>query len=68
MLISELPQPYKALAEKRRKEYNKKHEFTGISDNLAISFFWNTSKERRDFWYKCDIAKTESELPPYPNE
>lgn len=75
MLISELPEQYKSLAIKRRKEYYEKNRSNvttkSYSDKLDTAFShmltpeWNIDSA---FWYKCDLAKSEDELPPFPYE
>jgi hypothetical protein len=59
--ISELPEPYRSLAEKRRD---------GTSDHLISihCFRWEKTPEGHFFWHSVWRAKSESELPPIPEE
>lgn len=63
MNLSELPEPYKSLAEKNRDEQGIP---TDYPDDIAFSFRWKTTKEGWDFWDTVFGAETESELPPIP--
>lgn len=58
--ISELPKPYKSLAEKRREQQYEK------SDRIERAFAWVRTPEDLDFWNNVFRAKTEQELPPIP--
>jgi hypothetical protein len=61
MLISELPQAYRELANKRRDK-DKRGQTT---DDLGWAFKWDKKGEREiDFWLACDRATNQSELPP----
>lgn len=48
--ISKLPEPIRALAEKRRSEYNLKTN----SNELDEAFIWDETPERHTFWSKID--------------
>ena len=63
MKISELPEPYKTLAEKRRREDDEPN--TEI-DDLIAAFEWSHTPEGIDFWDAVDNALSEKELPPIP--
>ena len=48
--ISKLPEPIRALAEKRRSEYNPKTD----SNELDEAFIWDETPERHTFWSKIN--------------
>lgn len=58
--ISQLPEPYKSLAEK-----NMSNDFN--PNSLSAAFVWDTSEEGRSFWNAVYEAKDESELPFIPD-
>jgi hypothetical protein len=65
MLISELPQPYKALAEKRREEEKSTYFYSKNSDSIIKAFNWSDTTEDNGFWHDCHYAQNESELPSF---
>jgi hypothetical protein len=60
MLISELPEPYKALAESRRGKER------ADTNNLELAFTWKDTPEGFDFWYAIDLAEPGDELSEIP--
>ena len=56
-LISELPEPYRYLAELRRMQYNEYRK----SDALAFAFIFRRTIEGRPFWRKICFDNI---LPP----
>lgn len=66
--ISELPEPYKSLAEERKANCNTFLICKDDSGEMTKSFSWYMSVEGFDFWEQVYFAKTESELPPIPEE
>lgn len=67
--ISQLPEPYKSLAEKRREESTDLKAEKFSDDLLNNAFVWSKTPESKmnfDFWSEVFNAKTEQELPPIP--
>ena len=64
MDISELPEEYRKLAEKRRTETDSHSD----SNFLPEAFDWPSTPEGAHFWIQCENARRESELPPLPEE
>lgn len=62
MNISELPEPYKSLAIKRRAEYDIKNN----EDDLTSAISWLKTKEGYKFWLQLYLAKHSRDLPLYP--
>lgn len=50
MLISELPEYYRDLANLRRHQDNNKTELSLNTDELVGAFIWDETPERHDFW------------------
>ena len=60
-LISELPEPYRYLAELRREQ---KPTYSNKEDELVFAFGWITVLENITFWCEVYDAEDESQLPP----
>lgn len=63
MRISELPEPYKSLAESRRDA----DEFSQKTNLLSSAFSWRKTKEGRKFWRDVDNAVAVTDLPMVPS-
>lgn len=37
-----------------------------MSNNLGNKFIWDNTPQKYNFWHKCLLAETISELPPIP--
>lgn len=62
MKISELPEPYKSLAESRRE----KDEFSQLTDWVDEAFKGENTLEGWHFWADVHMAQTVADLPPIP--
>ena len=65
MKISDLPDEYRALAEKRREEETDSI-YSNISNDLARAFYWHATPEGGEFWVDVAWAFTTDELPSIP--
>jgi len=64
MLITDLPNGLKELAEKRRKAY---YASSFMPDSLKSAFSWVSSKEGCNFWVDIDEKRFSSYQEMYPN-
>ena len=64
MKISELPEPYKTLAEKRRREDDDPNM---EADDPISAFVWTHTPEGSDFWDDVHGAQSVEQLPPIPS-
>jgi len=60
MRISELPEPYKSLANSRRDADSVAQE----TDTLAEAFTWSDTPEGGEFWRDVYDAAIADDLPP----
>ena len=65
MLISELPDKYRKIAEKRREECTKPPAKNISTDILTNAFVWSDTPEG-DFWKKVHDAERANDLPTMP--
>lgn len=65
MNISQLPQPYRRMAELRRRQWRVDLE----EDNLTRTtcFVWRITPEDHIFWSACNQAQNPQDLPPIPD-
>jgi len=69
MIYKDLPNEYKELVRKRVKDQGRDPDDHIDDDDHASSLFkWGNTPERHDFWLYVNLAESESELPPIPEE
>ena len=62
MRISELPEPYKSLANSRRDA----DFLSQKADRVGDAFIWADTPEKGKFWRAVDAASSAEDLPPIP--
>ena len=55
-LISELPSPYRELAEKRREQCPDKTKMSLETDRLIAAFSWGETLEGHEWWSKVNMG------------